>query len=85
VSLRLSQSLKQFLQLLVAYPRLEANSSKVLNTFSVARYQEAVNKVLGRVTDNLVRGETSDLESGVFETHQAAPNQVKLNNLYFSY
>jgi glycosyltransferase involved in cell wall biosynthesis len=62
----------------VAYPvDWKQTRQKVLNTFSVARYQEAVNKVLGRVTDNLVRGETSDLESGVFETHQAALNQVK--------
>lgn len=47
----------------------EQTRQKVLNTFSVTRYQEAVSKVLEKVTGDLLEGETSDVESGVFATH----------------
>jgi glycosyltransferase involved in cell wall biosynthesis len=55
----------------------EQTRQKVQNTFSVARYQEVVSQVIGRATNNLLPGETSDVESGVFAAHQAALNQVE--------
>jgi glycosyltransferase involved in cell wall biosynthesis len=55
----------------------EQTRQKVLSTFSIARYQEVVSKVLGRVTDDLLKGESLDVESGAFPTHQAALNRVE--------
>lgn len=55
----------------------EQTRQKVLSTFSVAQYQEVVSKVLRKATDDLLLGKTSDVESGVFATHQPALNQVE--------
>ena len=55
----------------------EQTRQKVLSTFSVAQYQEVVSKVLRRATDDLLGQATSNVESGVLATHQAALNQVE--------
>jgi glycosyltransferase involved in cell wall biosynthesis len=61
-----------------AYPvDWEQTRQKVLNTFSVARYQEVVSKVLEKTTGNLLGGKTLDGESGGFATYPTALNQVK--------
>jgi len=48
----------------------EQTRQKVLDTFTVARYQEVVSKVLARATDSLRRGKTSDDENRVLATEQ---------------
>lgn len=61
-----------------AYPvDWEQTRQKVLRTFSVAQYQEIVSNVLGRVTDDSLERQTSNVESEVFAMHQATLNQVK--------
>ncbi len=55
----------------------EQTRQKVLSTFSIAGYQEVVSKVLGRVTNDLLKEETLNVESGAFATSQAAINQVE--------
>ena len=55
----------------------EQTRQKVLSTFSVAQYQEVVSKVLKRATDDLLGQATSNVESGVLATHQAAINQTE--------
>lgn len=61
-----------------AYPvDWEQTRQKVQDTFSVTHYQEVVSKVLERATNDLLGGETSNVESGVFATHQNATNQLK--------
>lgn len=55
----------------------EQTRQKVLSTFSVARYQEVVSKVLARATNNSLVGETSNVESEVFATDRVALNQVE--------
>lgn len=61
-----------------AYPvDWEQTRQKVQDTFSVTHYQEVVGKVLERATNDLLGGENSDVESGVFATHQNATNQLK--------
>lgn len=61
-----------------AYPvDWEQTRQKVQDTFSVTHYQEVVSKVLERATNDLLGGETSNVENGVFATHQNATNQLK--------
>ncbi len=49
-----------------AYPvNWEQTRQKVLDTFSVNRYQEVVSKVLERITEDLLGREISDLQSSV--------------------
>lgn len=61
-----------------AYPvDWEQTRQKVQDTFSVTHYQEVVSKVLERATNALLGGETSNVGSGVFATHQNATNQLK--------
>lgn len=60
-----------------AYPvDWEQTRQKVLGIFSVAQYQGVVSKVLGRVKNNLLI-ESSDVESRVLATHEAALNQLE--------
>lgn len=61
-----------------AYPvNWEQTRQKVLSRFSVAQYQEVVSKVLGKVKNNLLIEKSSDIESRVLATHEAALNQLE--------
>lgn len=55
----------------------EQTRQKVLSKFSVAQYQEVVNKVLRKVTDDLLTTKKLDIESKIFANHHAPLNQVE--------
>jgi glycosyltransferase involved in cell wall biosynthesis len=58
-----------------AYPvDWEQTRQKVINTFSVARYQEVLKQVLEKATPKLLREETTNTESKVLATNRAVLN-----------